>query len=73
MLYGLLTDGDIRRLLLSNKSEIININDINTNYDYEEDTKKFITKIENVKTKKFIPIITNNKFIGIISYRDILS
>lgn len=73
MLYGLLTDGDIRRLLLSNKSEIININDINTNYDYEEDTKKFITKIENVKTKKFIPIITNNKFIGIISYRDILA
>jgi arabinose-5-phosphate isomerase len=71
-LYGILTDGDIRRLLLNDTKDIININNINTNYDFESNILKLTKNVENIKKKKFVPVIENNKFIGIISYRDIL-
>jgi len=73
-LYGILTDGDIRRLILENNSpDSINVKEINTKFNFESDKLKFINKIVNIKTKKFIPVIENDKFIGIISYRDILN
>jgi arabinose-5-phosphate isomerase len=63
-LIGILTDGDIRRLLLNKISKkFININDINKNYYCESDINKFIFKC---KKTKYIPIITDDKFKGII-------
>jgi arabinose-5-phosphate isomerase len=64
-LIGILTDGDIRRLLLKDENKkIININDINKSYYYEENLDKFIYECK----KGYIPIIINNKLIGIINY-----
>jgi arabinose-5-phosphate isomerase len=64
-LLGIMTDGDIRRLLLkNNKINMININDINTNYHSEIDFNKFIKDCEK---HNYIPILDNNKIIGIIN------
>jgi arabinose-5-phosphate isomerase len=64
-LIGILTDGDIRRLLLEDENKkIININDINKNYYYETDLEKFIYEI---KKSNYIPILNNsNILIGIL-------
>jgi YrbI family 3-deoxy-D-manno-octulosonate 8-phosphate phosphatase len=65
-LIGILTDGDIRRILLNNENtKIININDINKNYYYENDLDKFINECTQ---KNYIPILINNKLYGIINY-----
>ena len=55
---GLLTDGDIRRLLVKNKNlTYVNDNHINTNSFYEYNLEKFLYEITHIKNKKFIPII----------------
>jgi arabinose-5-phosphate isomerase len=65
-LIGILTDGDIRRILLNDENKkIININDINKNYYYEEDLHKFINECTK---KNYIPILINKKLHGIINY-----
>jgi arabinose-5-phosphate isomerase len=66
-LLGLLTDGDIRRLLCKDKNlNIIRIENINTNYYYETDINKMICELENIKKYKFIPILKDDELIGII-------
>ena len=59
-LIGLLTDGDIRRLLLNNENKkFIILNDINQNYFYVTDKNEFIY---NIKEKySYIPVLENNK------------
>ena len=65
ILYGILSDGDIRRILLNNSSLIINKDNINTNYIYENNLNKL--KIELNNNGKFIPVLDNtNKILGII-------
>jgi len=67
-LIGILTDGDIRRLLLADENKkIININDINKNYYYETNLEKFIYEC-NKGSKGYIPILRedNKEIIGII-------
>ncbi len=67
-LIGLMTDGDIRRMLINNTTKIyITIDDININYYYETDINKKIYMIEKINRYKFIPVIDNHKIIGIIS------
>ena len=65
-IVGIATDGDIRRLIINNK-EINKFiwNDINYNFYFETNLNKFLSEIN----KKFniIPIIINDKIIGIIS------
>jgi len=64
-LLGLLTDGDLRRLLIEDENKkYIKIIDINTNYYYETNLNKYV---KNCK-KTYIPIINNqnNKILGII-------
>jgi arabinose-5-phosphate isomerase len=61
-LLGILTDGDIRRLLINNNFEYININNINRNYYYVDDLEKYIFEINNYN---YVPIIDKNKIIGI--------
>lgn len=64
-LLGILTDGDIRRLLLKNENKkIINIDDINTNYYYEDDLEKFLFEC---KKYNYVPILDNGKLINITS------
>ena len=68
MLLGLMTDGDIRRMLVNNTNiKYITLNDINTNYYYETDINKYIYMVEKINRYKFIPIIENDIMIGIIS------
>lgn len=64
-LLGLLSDGDIRRLLLSDSNIEININNINRDYKYIDNDDKYINNI-NDKHSKFLPVIINNKIIGIV-------
>ena len=65
-LLGILTDGDIRRLFITNKeiNKII-LDDINYNFYFETNLNKFLSEVN----KKFniIPIIINDKIVGIIS------
>ena len=64
-LLGILTDGDIRRLLLKNVDlKEITKNEINTNFYYETDTHKFI---KGLKHYNYIPILSDLKLIGIIN------
>lgn len=64
-LLGILTDGDIRRLLLNNENKkVINIDDINKKYYYETDLDKFILDCKKIN---YIPIIEKDKLVGIIS------
>lgn len=63
-LLGILTDGDIRRLLLNNENKKdINIDDINKKYYYETDLDKFIMDCKKIN---YIPILEKNKLSGII-------
>ena len=65
-LIGILTDGDIRRLLLNDENKkIININDINKNYYSETNLEKFIYEC-NKGSKGYIPILSDKVIIGII-------
>ena len=65
-LLGILTDGDIRRLLLKTPDlKEITINEINTHFYYETDTHKFI---KDLKHYNYIPILSDLKLIGIIKF-----
>ena len=64
-LLGLLTDGDIRRLLIKKKITDIVIDNINKNFYFLEDENIFISEIKN--NSYYIPFIKNNVIIGIIS------
>jgi len=64
-LLGILTDGDIRRLLINDENKkFININDINKKYYYETDIEKYLYECKKIN---YIPIINENKLIGIIN------
>ena len=69
-LVGVLSDGDIRRLLLNDmERKYISINDINTDFYYETDMNKLVSDITLIKRKKFIPILSNDmRMIGIIKF-----
>ena len=64
-LIGILTDGDIRRLLI-NDPKIIMIceENINKDYYYESYLEKYVCDCS--KTGSLIPIIVNNRLIGIV-------
>ena len=67
-LLGLITDGDIRRLLIQT-TKSININNINKNYYYETNLLLYYDNIINKKHYKYIPILNDNinkVIIGII-------
>ena len=65
-MIGILTDGDVRRMLLKNENKkTININDINIDYYYETDLDKYVSECKKIN---FIPILKNNKIIGMIHY-----
>ena len=66
ILLGILTDGDIRRLLLE-KDDLkeINIKHLNIEFYFEKDINKFLINLNNIQ---YIPILEdNNKLIGIIN------
>jgi len=77
-LLGILSDGDVRRLLVDNQLSIISsenihgellnnftikFENINKNYYFEEDLEKYIIDCMNIT---FIPILEKKKIIGII-------
>ena len=63
-LMGILTDGDIRRLLINNKNiNYISIENINCNYYYETDLDKFVN---DCNKGIYFPIIRDNKLIGLV-------
>ena len=64
-LVGILTDGDIRRILINNDTNINVLEKINKNYYYETNIEK---RIIDCRKCNYIPIITNKKIIGIISF-----
>ena len=57
-LLGILTDGDIRRMYITQISEIITIDVINREYYYENDINKLVRDCRN---PSFIPIIDDDK------------
>jgi arabinose-5-phosphate isomerase len=63
---GILLDGDIRRLLLSNPNiHVITMKDINKNFKYETDLDKLVGDIE--KHLKYVPVLAEeNKLLGIV-------
>lgn len=63
---GILLDGDIRRLLLSNPNiHVITMKDINKNFKYETDLDKIVGDIE--KHLKYVPLLAEeNKLLGIV-------
>lgn len=64
VLIGIMTDGDIRRLLLKDMSKTtVNIDDINCNPYYESDIEKRIYMTER---RLVIPILNGKTLIGII-------
>lgn len=64
-IIGLLTDGDIRRILLNKEDKkIINREDINQQYIYIENIEEFMINIHY--KNKFVPIINEKKIIGVI-------
>ena len=67
-IIGILSDGDIRRLLTKNENLTqINIEEINKNYYKIENTQLFFKDFKGILLKyKFIPIIQNKKCIGIL-------
>ena len=65
VLIGILTDGDIRRLLIKNNIILkITLNEINQQFYFTEDLEKYIFEIEKYN---YIPILNSKKIIGIIS------
>lgn len=64
-LQGILSDGDIRRLLCENRNlDIISYEHINKNFYFETDLKKMYCDIINIKKYKFIPVLNNNKILN---------
>lgn len=65
-LIGLITDGDIRRNLIKDKSlDIITEDIINKDFYYECDSEKYISECNNNFT--YIPILIDKILIGIVS------
>ena len=65
-LLGILTDGDIRRLLVKRKNLTeISKNDLNKKFYFEDDIQKYLFDCNN--KYNYIPVINNKKLIGIIS------
>ena len=65
-LLGIMTDGDLRRLLISQRDiSMININHINKEYYYENDDNKYLNESKKIG---YIPILKNKIIIGIIKY-----
>ena len=67
-IIGIITDGDIRRLLLKNK-DLNNLEkeDINQYFFKLEDTSIYFKDIKGLLLKyKFIPIVENNKCVGLL-------
>lgn len=65
VMKGILTDGDIRRLMVRNYGiDKVELSDINENYYYETDVNKHIFEIE--QKYRYIPILSGNTFLGII-------
>ena len=63
-LIGILTDGDIRRLLLNNENlKEISIDVINKTFYYEENLNKYMF---DCKKYNYVPILNNNQIIGLI-------
>lgn len=75
-LLGVLSDGDIRRIILkltSNNHEI-NIQDINSKYVFIDNKDIYLKDIidkNEYKKAKFIPVIDNDYIIGIINYNNL--
>ena len=67
-IIGIITDGDIRRMLINNKNiNNINENDINKNYFNLNNPKIIFKDIKGLLLKyKFIPVLENNKCIGLL-------
>lgn len=67
-IYGIITDGDIRRLLINNnKIENIYYEDINRNFFNVNNKKTIFKDIKGQLLKyKFIPIIEDNQCIGLL-------
>jgi arabinose-5-phosphate isomerase len=66
-LYGILTDGDIRRILLEYKNiEVIKLDYINKDYIYESDIDKYVSLCIK-KGTGILPIIVSDKLIGLIN------
>ena len=64
ILFGILTDYDVRKLIIKNNNLLrITKNDINTNFHYEIDLNKFLYQVE-IKNK-FIPVLNGKKIIGL--------
>jgi len=64
-LIGLLTDGDIRRILLDDENKkVFYKNDLNVDYLWVENMEEFLLNIPY--KNKFIPVIQNKKLLGII-------
>lgn len=65
-LIGILTDGDIRRLIVNNKNlNIITNKMINNCFYYEENCNKYMFECKN--NYPYIPVLKNKKLIGYIS------
>ena len=63
-LLGIMTDGDLRRLLISQKNiSRIKINHINIKFHYESDIEKYINECKKIY---YIPVLINNIIKGII-------
>jgi arabinose-5-phosphate isomerase len=61
-IIGLLTDGDIRRLFIKDSDiKYIKLEDINTNFYYENDLDKFICDID--KKYNYVPILEKDKLL----------
>lgn len=68
-LIGVMSDGDIRRLLVNNNLDIYN--NINVNFEYIENQNLYLKDVGDYKKFKFIPILNEKDIIGIIDVRDL--
>ena len=76
-LLGVLSDGDIRRIMINNNINNINIENINIEYTFIKDTNIYLIDLNKnkdilkYKKAKFIPVIEDNIIVGIINYSKI--
>ena len=64
-IVGILLDGDIRRLLIKDKTiELLTVDNLNTDYVYETNLDKYLIQLN--KHYKYIPVIQEQKVLGIV-------
>lgn len=64
-LLGILTDGDIRRLLLANRNQTqITTQDINPDFAYETDLSKLL---QDCVHQTYFPVLANSKLVGVVA------